>query len=669
VTLFFSFGGVDLGNASVRLEGGLQLTAAADGSFATGTLQVDDPTGALTLANLAYFTVTETACSQPRCFTGYAYSISVARGVYRNGAGRLYTIEFADLNFLIHLRAFHAADAKRPEETITARMAWLMASVGMSGLVYDNGYIGAVSSTFLAGERDYRDDGYAADVLADCVVVARVFFVYWDPVALQPSLFFESPNAAINDSTLRISNVMADIDETTTFWTYQSGELEAAGDDIYDGVVYTYPGGRIYRQLASTYTTFGIHRDGRVNTDRARTAARASQQVDQFLTKHSGSTDTITCTVRLPAAKVNLLEAGMRVQAKFSHMPGFTSFTWTRVTRRTLILTEGTNEFYDLQLELSTAGLNPVGGGDPGVLPHQGCSGPPTIVNDELTSYSAPNSSWSFTPTAGNLLALLYFELDGFSGTIAPPTGWTNISQSTTSSAPRADGLVVVVKTSDGTETNAAWPGSVVSSSAVVYALELSGADPSSFAAAYFHDDSAGAIMTAPAVTPTAGAPVLLFGVFSRGFGGANNGACSPDTGWTTVYNNNSPSPIGTHPNPLIEKKAISSASGSYSASANNDSGWANEWFMGTLAFWCAGSDEPPSTGQWVYNEIPSPAPGGGITTFTTNWPFADGSLTVFVDNVDQTAAVTSYDGVTGSFTLAFDPRSFEVVTVQYQGR
>jgi hypothetical protein len=577
VTLFFSFGGVDLGNASVRLEGGLQLTAAADGSFATGTLQVDDPTGALTLANLAYFTVTETACSQPRCFTGYAYSISVARGVYRNGAGRLYTIEVADLNVLLHLRAFHAADAKRPEETITARMAWLMASVGMSGLVYDNGYIGAVSSTFLAGERDYRDDGYADDVLADCVVVARVFFVYWDPVALQPSLFFESPNAAINDSTLRISNVLADIDETTTFWSYQSGELEAAGDDIYDGVVYTYPGGRIYRQLASTYTTYGIHRDGRVNTDRARTAARASQQVDQYLSKHSGSTDTITCTVRLPAAKVNLLEAGMRVQAKQSHLPGFTNFTWTRVTRRTLILTEGTNEFYDVQLELSTAGLNSVGGGDPGGLPAPPCS-------DE--HYYA-NSIYDSVPQ--------FFD---DAGTDAGSTaGWIH-------------------------DTVYNWTVTVTEST-------VSGTGFGTFT---IRDVGSGHVYVNVTVT---GTPADT-GSFNTGGGFGLSGNLI--AALTLVHNDTS-----------VQDLTID--------------------FFVDPSGWVIPDCPPPSSGQWVYNEIPTPAPGGGNRVFYTAFPFADGSLSVFVDNVDETAAVTSYDGVTGSFTLAFDPRSFEVVTDQYQGR
>jgi hypothetical protein len=39
------------------------------------------------------------------------------------------------------------------------------------------------------------------------------------------------------------------------------------------------------------------------------------------------------------------------------------------------------------------------------------------------------------------------------------------------------------------------------------------------------------------------------------------------------------------------------------------------------------------------------------------------------VDNLDQTAAVTSYDGATGSFTLGFAPWGTDVIRVDYQGR
>ncbi len=53
----------------------------------------------------------------------------------------------------------------------------------------------------------------------------------------------------------------------------------------------------------------------------------------------------------------------------------------------------------------------------------------------------------------------------------------------------------------------------------------------------------------------------------------------------------------------------------------------------------------------------------------TTAWPFADGTLRVWVDNTDQTGAITAQDGALGTFTLGFTPFVGEVVTVEYVGR
>jgi hypothetical protein len=340
----------------------------------------------------------------------------------------------------------------------------------------------------------------------------------------------------------------------------------------------------------------------------------------------------------------------------------------TRVTRLTLPPFSGTNEYYDVTLELSTKGISQVGGGNPGVFPHPGCGGPPTIANSERAGISGLDSTWSFTPTAGNVLLLLVLNQDGFSGSIAglnEPTGFALLTQSTTSTAPRHDGIAVIAKTSDGTETSASWPFGAYSRT---YVIELAGMDLANFASAYLRTDSADpTLIVAPAVSPPAGAATLLIGVFNRGYGGGISGACSADTGWATLFNDTNPSPGSDHPNPLIETMAISSASGSYSATANNlTGGWTNEWSLATLAVWCSG-DDPPSTGQWVYNEIPTPAPDGTTTTFSTRWPFADGSLQLSADGTSQ--PVSSYDGVAGTFETNFAPTVGMQLWVRYQGR
>lgn len=77
----------------------------------------------------------------------------------------------------------------------------------------------------------------------------------------------------------------------------------------------------------------------------------------------------------------------------------------------------------------------------------------------------------------------------------------------------------------------------------------------------------------------------------------------------------------------------------------------------------------PPAAGQPINNEVPSPITDGTTTVFTTLWPYADGSLRVYVDNLNQTAAVTESDPAAGEFTLAFAPTSTERITVWYQAR
>lgn len=76
---------------------------------------------------------------------------------------------------------------------------------------------------------------------------------------------------------------------------------------------------------------------------------------------------------------------------------------------------------------------------------------------------------------------------------------------------------------------------------------------------------------------------------------------------------------------------------------------------------------QPPLPGQWVIETLTPP--DGTQTVFTASWPYADGSLTVWVDNLDQSMAMTESDPETGEFTLAFAPTTSERVRVRYQGR
>lgn len=66
-----------------------------------------------------------------------------------------------------------------------------------------------------------------------------------------------------------------------------------------------------------------------------------------------------------------------------------------------------------------------------------------------------------------------------------------------------------------------------------------------------------------------------------------------------------------------------------------------------------------------------SPTPTFGVagTTFTSPYPFADGSLRVFLDEMDQTPGIVDYDGSAGTFTLAFDVLVGEQLRIEAVGR
>src|SRR3990167_11491482 len=79
----------------------------------------------------------------------------------------------------------------------------------------DNGLV----STANAGqfdEADYRQQ-YPGDLLASVAASSvKNYYMYWDSSAGEASLFYDKPDAAVRTSTLRISNVLADVDDTTT---------------------------------------------------------------------------------------------------------------------------------------------------------------------------------------------------------------------------------------------------------------------------------------------------------------------------------------------------------------------------------------------------------------------------------------------------------------------
>jgi len=76
----------------------------------------------------------------------------------------------------------------------------------------------------------------------------------------------------------------------------------------------------------------------------------------------------------------------------------------------------------------------------------------------------------------------------------------------------------------------------------------------------------------------------------------------------------------------------------------------------------CTPGENPPGALQIVRGEVITMVGDTG----TTRFPFAPGSLEIFVDNTDQTAAIIAQDPDAGTFQLGFDPTPTELVVANY---
>lgn len=127
-----SGGQVDVGPASVRLNGVELVQAAALGEAASSTIELEDPQGILTPTGLWSFRVDDNSLGSN---TGLYFGLVGDRTARRDperalitGAARLWTLDLSDLNAQMGYRMLTDEDADRPAETASARLTWLLAT-------------------------------------------------------------------------------------------------------------------------------------------------------------------------------------------------------------------------------------------------------------------------------------------------------------------------------------------------------------------------------------------------------------------------------------------------------------------------------------------------------------------------------------------------------------
>ena len=330
--------------------------AALSGTLAMSSVQVDDPDADVTVVGHHSFKAVETACAWRTLFRGYFADRTIRRmdAGGRTGAARVWDCTVIDANGALQFEVIRGSTAKRPKETDTERLAWLLGS----------GYKGPVSSSdanVLGYDVDLDKADYTgqtmADVLADCGGASGAnYFAVWDDDHDEYRLHYYRPTRAFNSSSLRISNVLSDVDGTTTFAPSIDAALQRDPARVYSGVLYRYgeKDSYVFRDSATVLSNIGHRRETSEQDQAVRTAARATAKADRWLSEAETELDTITVTLhKVPPSRVNLIRAGQRIQCRFSHLPGYSSFTWLRVVRRTVAQDGETQLHYAVTLELA----------------------------------------------------------------------------------------------------------------------------------------------------------------------------------------------------------------------------------------------------------------------------------------------------------------------------
>ncbi len=673
-TLHHFIDGVEVSSA-VEFGTVTDLTSAAfGGERGGGMVTVTDPTGALNLRGWKPYYVTEPACTtQPRVFTGYIAGKKILRGPEGpRGPGRVWECSVNDLNAVFKLRAIRGTDGKRQSETVEARIAWILAAHALSGLIADTGFVTSTGGQ-IVDEADYRNQ-FAENVLDD-LTFGYDYFAWWDPAAAAGagavSLWYGLRTGSTNTSTLSISNVASDVNDTTVFAPGSSGDGDPFGsvdrdpDEVYSGEVLKFANGETYGQRTATITDF-IDRDLVYESSRIGKLATAQAAVAAFLIAHDAEKDALTIPVRLPAAKVGLVQAGQRIAVRLEHLPGYETSVYSRISR--LTLSQAELAFYDVVLTCTVASPASPAGPPVGIFPNPGCVTPVLAQSATGSGLTGATATFPSALTAGSL-QVCYIGVRQGSDPITAPTGFTAVSGG---SAPAFETVISIFyrATVAGDSTTVSTPA--LSTPADIYIEEWAGNLAFDSAAELTSTDPflSGPNINGAVLTPTAGKVALIVGMF--GWKPGSNSA-TPGSGWTERDD--------THQaalNTYVVNRVVASTSGSYTPTATTSASQVafddHSYAAQTAAFICTGGGAP-APGQWVYGEVPTFTIDGSNKSGTTRFPFADGSLTVKVDGVPILNGLSGLDGATGAFTLDFAPlpasgdTRAEIVTVDYQGR
>lgn len=640
--------------------GEMGLSSRADGGGAFGQIIFDDPDGTLDVRGFMHVRVEETDCTTaPILHWGWIWVRTYKRGPYKDGPGRIIDCQVLDPNYALNHGLITGLDGKRDSESDLERTDWVLGSAYIPSFLQDFGLVDR-SAPHPMEEANYLGQ-YPAEVMQDLTgQLWKTWFAYVDQDEEALGLFYDTPPSTASTSTLTISNVLSD-GSSTCYYPFLDAEMERDPSEVYSKMRFKYRNGVVLGQNDDTYDEFfadtGLgHRGIQVESTRVGLESTARARIVTLLERASQEADTITCSIWIEPASVGLIQAGQRLGVRFTHLPGYGTLAYSRVTARTVRQIRA--DLYQIDLELNVAGVTAgAGGGGGGEFPHQPpCTSSPVPVR--FASYAGSAISFATPPPAGSLLTahLVHRNTPGIAAPVNGGT-WTTIAvvdQLNTGNIGAPDQGGVYWRLGDGVTNLWTTPTSNMQMAIVEWpvgaTLDSATASLSAQSTLDFHSGGA--------ITPT-GSPATLVG-FGMTDAGDGVDLVTPEAGTTTI--SNAATNVSFHPGMFVGYQTDVTGSASVDGTMHSTNGWAGV----SYAVLCGGVGDPPDSGQWIYGEVLSMSGAVG----TTVWPYADGSVILRVDGVlISRASYTETDGAAGTITLSWTPDTDEVVTCDYQGR
>lgn len=393
---------------------------AEEGSVAQSTIVADDPSGDLDIVGLRNFYITESTAtsSNTRIYNGYVAERRYKRGEsLRTTTARQVEVGLVDLNTILHRRVMVGSGNKRPAETDVARLLWLLGTEEASPL-NDTLYVNT-SGAVAMDAADYNGQKFS-DVIDDLAQASgKNWFAWYREEVNEWSLWYDFASSTSYSSPLRLTNVASEVDSSLTFAISGDTQLSRSPDRVFSGAYVPFDGGVAYEQSTATANNY-IRRDAVMPSANVKSLTKATARATRYLGEMDTEEDVITTSVILPAAKVNFLMHGMRVQLKATHLPGYEGYSWARVLNRSV--SQISEEFYEVKCEMSVEPAVTVGCPD--------CTAAPTLVQYRATTRDGgTGASWEVhmnsAPTECNFLVAVITNRGSFP--VADQAGWTTV--------------------------------------------------------------------------------------------------------------------------------------------------------------------------------------------------------------------------------------------------